>query len=71
MLSASTTSPTRCEKPLNIIDDFLTDLDAQWTGPTNTNITLRLLGSTALFLQTTYRRGTKDSDVIETSQITP
>ncbi|MEZ4268762.1 MAG: hypothetical protein R3F39_20595 [Myxococcota bacterium] len=27
---------------------------------------LRIVGSTALFLQTDYRRGTKDSDAVET-----
>jgi hypothetical protein len=32
---------------------------------------LRVLGSTALLLQTDYLRGTKDSDVLETPELTP
>lgn len=45
------------------IDLFLLDLDAKWPtgGP---KIPLRVIGSTALMLQTDYVRGTKDSDVL-------
>ncbi|MBO6940118.1 MAG: hypothetical protein JJ863_34420 [Deltaproteobacteria bacterium] len=31
--------------------------------------TLRIIGSTALMLQTDYERGTKDSDVLETAEL--
>jgi hypothetical protein len=53
------------------IEDFLRDIDAHWTPPRPAPLTLRILGSTALLLQTHYRRGTKDSDVLETPEITP
>jgi hypothetical protein len=45
------------------IDPFLLDLDAQWPtgGP---KIPLKVIGSTALMLQTDHVRGTKDSDVL-------
>ena len=50
-------------------DEFLEELDGRWTDSSGSRITLRVLGSTALFLQTTYVRGTKDGDVFETDQI--
>lgn len=45
------------------IERFLRDIDEKWTarGP---KITFRVIGSTALMLQTDYMRGTKDSDVL-------
>ena len=45
---------------------FLGDLDARWAGP---RLELRVVGSTALFLQTPYNRGTKDSDVLQVGEI--
>lgn len=51
---------------MSIIEDFLLDLDARWTWPMPSRIPLRVIGSTALMLQTAYSRGTKDSDVLET-----
>jgi len=53
------------------VEDFLRDLDGRWALDTGGPITLRLLGSTALILQTDYARGTKDGDILETSEITP
>lgn len=54
-----------------MIEALLKDIDAGW--PLNrvnsAPITLRIIGSTALFLQTDYRRGTKDSDVLETADL--
>ena len=49
--------------PPTPIERFLLDIDAKWPsgGP---KIALRVLGSTALMLQTSYLRGTKDSDVL-------
>ena len=45
------------------VELFLRDLDRQW--PTvGEKIPLKVLGSTALMLQTPYVRGTKDSDVL-------
>lgn len=50
------------------IHDFFADLDRSWPPPTP-RLTLHLLGSTALMLQTDYARSTKDSDVLETSEL--
>lgn len=52
------------------VDDFFRDLDRSWPLPAGAPITLRLLGSTALILQTSFQRGTKDSDILETDEIT-
>ena len=45
------------------IELFLLNIDAEWPagGP---KILFRVIGSTALMLQTAYSRGTKDSDVL-------
>ena len=53
------------------IEHFLRDIDGRWSLPLAAPVTLRVLGSTALLLQTDYGRGTKDSDVLETPEITP
>lgn len=53
------------------VEEFLRDVDGRWTLPGGGPITLRFLGSTALILQTDYVRGTKDGDILETSEITP
>jgi hypothetical protein len=39
-------------------------------GPATAKIRLRIIGSSALMLQTDYERGTKDSDVLETNDLT-
>ncbi len=49
-----------------MFEAFFSDLDAAWAAP---RLELRLIGSAALMLQTDYRRGTKDSDVLETSAL--
>lgn len=53
------------------IEEFLGALDAGWKWATGNRIRLDVIGSTALMLQTSYRRGTKDSDVLETSELAP
>lgn len=45
------------------VELFLRDLDRQWSRAEE-KIPLKVLGSTALMLQTPYVRGTKDSDVL-------
>ena len=45
------------------IERFLLDIDAQWP-VSGARIPFRVIGSTALMLQTAYSRGTKDSDVL-------
>jgi hypothetical protein len=46
-------------------EDFFRAIDRRWGGE-GPRIQLRIIGSAALLLQTDYRRGTKDSDVLET-----
>jgi len=52
-----------------MFEDFLDDLDDKWTEMSGSHLELKVLGSTALFLQTGYERGTKDSDIIKTHQM--
>lgn len=52
-----------------MIDLFLRDLDGSWRGARTPKIVLRVIGSTALMLRTSYTRGTKDSDVLQTAAI--
>ncbi len=51
------------------VEDFFRDIDANWAGPEVARIRLRIIGSAALMLQTDYERGTKDSDVLETTEL--
>jgi hypothetical protein len=53
-----------------LVGDFFRDIDARWGTPPSAKIRLRIIGSSALMLQTDYERGTKDSDVLETTEIT-
>jgi len=48
-----------------MIEAFLKEVDDAWPDEAPASVTLRIIGSTALMLQTSYRRGTKDSDVLE------
>lgn len=56
--------------PLHPVEELLWDIDQRWVSDGEPRIALRVLGSSALFLQTDYRRGTKDSDVLETTELT-
>lgn len=51
------------------IETFFKEIDARWGRSSPTRIRLRIIGSTALMLQTDYERGTKDSDVLETEHL--
>ena len=55
---------------MGALEEFFRDLDTQWRWPDDARIRLRLIGSAALMLQTNYERGTKDSDVLETTNLT-
>jgi hypothetical protein len=55
---------------VSALEEFFRDLDAQWRWPVDAEMGLRLIGSAALTLQTNYERGTKDSDVLETTSLT-
>jgi len=52
-----------------LVDDLFRDLDARWGTPPPAKIRLRIIGSSALMLQTDYERGTADSDVLETGDL--
>jgi hypothetical protein len=51
------------------IEDFLRDIDGRWKPSGAARISLQLIGCAALMLQSDYDRGTKDSDVLETSDL--
>lgn len=56
---------------MSTIEALLADIDNRWSPPTHSaRVHLRLIGQTSLYLQTGYARGTKDSDVLETRQVT-
>lgn len=50
--------------------DFFTELDAAWPTPAGTPFALRIIGSTALMLMHDYQRGTKDTDILRTLDLT-
>ena len=52
-----------------MLERFFTALDKAWPRTRSQKIGLRIIGSTALMLQTAYRRGTKDSNVLETQDL--
>src|SRR5262245_11345863 len=52
-----------------IIEDFLRDLDSRWDGRPSPKLRLQIIGSAALMMQAKYVRGTKDSDVLETAEL--
>lgn len=52
-----------------MIKEFFLDLDRNWKTEGSEPILLRVLGSTSLFLQCDYERGTKDSDILEIHEI--
>lgn len=56
---------------MKIIEEFLLEIDHRWKPEVPHTIPLKIIGSAALLLQVDYDRGTKDSDVLETSDITP
>jgi len=54
---------------VSVVEAFLREVDTAWRQP-GPKIPLRIIGSTALMLQTSYNRGTRDSDVLETDEVT-
>lgn len=57
--------------PEKIINQFFIELDKKWKAVESRKIPLHIIGSSALMLQIEYTRGTKDSDVLETKEISP
>jgi hypothetical protein len=54
---------------VKVVEEFFRELDREWKPGQEGRITLFIIGSGALFLQTDYDRGTKDSDILETPEI--
>jgi hypothetical protein len=52
------------------VNEFFAAIDAEWRPATPAKVQLSIIGSGALMLQTKYERGTKDSDVFETTDLT-
>lgn len=52
------------------IERFFLEIDQRWKLSAPTRPRLRLIGSAALILQADYHRGTKDSDLLETTSLT-
>jgi hypothetical protein len=50
---------------MTAFERLVDDLDRPWTHDLPARLTFRVLGSTALFLQTAFERGTRDADVLE------
>jgi hypothetical protein len=54
-----------------MIESFFTEIDRAWPqGAQGPKVRLRIIGCGALILQASYERGTKDSDVFETAELT-
>ncbi|MBI4124686.1 MAG: hypothetical protein HY466_01980 [Deltaproteobacteria bacterium] len=53
-----------------MIEAFFKEMDERWNSTGKNRIGLPIIGSTALFLQSSYDRGTKDSDVLEVVGLT-
>lgn len=51
------------------LNAFFKEIDERWEWPQEPKLRLSIIGSTALMLQTSYARGTKDSDVLETAHL--
>jgi hypothetical protein len=51
------------------IEDLILGIDARWTPLRDSKQTLHIIGSGALMLQADYERGTKDSDVLHTTDL--
>lgn len=51
------------------MEKFFLELDKQWKTLGEEPIQLSIIGSTALFLQSDYQRGTKDTDFLEIDEI--
>jgi hypothetical protein len=54
-----------------MIRAFLIDLDERWSQPETDKLPLKIIGSTALMLQASYTRTTKDGDILEADPLTP
>lgn len=49
--------------------NLLVDVDRRWDAVDDARIELRIIGASALLMQSDYNRATKDSDVLETDEL--
>ncbi|MGH7439509.1 MAG: DUF6036 family nucleotidyltransferase [Polyangiaceae bacterium] len=56
---------------MEALSDLLRAVDGRWERPASKRIPLRIIGSSALMMQTRHERGTKDGDVLETIDLAP
>lgn len=52
-----------------MLEEFFAEIDAEWKRVGEEPLPLKIIGSTALFLQSSYSRGTKDSDILELQEL--
>lgn len=55
---------------MQLISDFFAEIDRRWPREPAGTVRLPMIGCGALMLQANYERGTKDSDVFETVDLT-
>jgi uncharacterized nucleotidyltransferase DUF6036 len=51
------------------IHDLIREVDRRWSSSADRKINLRIIGASALMLQASYERGTKDGDILETADL--
>jgi hypothetical protein len=54
---------------MNSTKDFFVEIDKLWTPSSASKLQLSLIGCGALIVQANYQRGTKDSDLFETTEM--
>lgn len=56
---------------MSLVEDFFQAIDREWTRAARPKVRLLVIGSGALMLQVRYERGTNDSDILETLDLSP
>jgi hypothetical protein len=54
---------------VRLVEEFFREIDQLWPRSERSKVRLRIIGCGALMLQARYERGTKDSDVFETTDL--
>lgn len=54
---------------MSLVEEFFQAIDRAWPSVASPKLRLSVIGSGALMLQVSYERGTKDSDVLETTDL--
>lgn len=56
---------------MNQVESLIVEIDGAWQLAAPTKVELKIIGAGALLLQAGYGGGTKDSDIFETTSLTP